>query len=243
MQVDDAYLATMYDNDGPAQRHDASYRAWAELRDRGARRARWTASRPSARATTSAGEAGTRPHSTATSRCGTSSTSSCGCRSAATRIEQANPRHEHEWRVCGATSSCPRTACCCPASSATSPTSSSTPSSSPSGSCASPARRAGERRREHGLRLRPGPVRAARPPEHPVGEARGAVRGRPARDGAAQARSLITSAAAGRRRRPARSDRRGRAAHRSPPSPRSCGRCGRSPRASRRRASPSMQAS
>ena len=54
-------------------------------------------------------------------------------------LEQANPRHEHEWERRGATSSCPPTGCCSQASSATRRTSSSTPSSWRSGSCASPS--------------------------------------------------------------------------------------------------------
>src|SRR5262249_54053758 len=59
---------------------------------------RWPTCRPSACAFTSAG-ATTRDLTTATSRCGTSSTFCSRRGPAGLSVEGANPRHAHEWSV------------------------------------------------------------------------------------------------------------------------------------------------
>ena len=136
VQVDDAYMATMYDNMVPPATM-SDYRAWAELRVEALNRALDGIPPERARYHVLLGQL-ERPAQHATSRCARSSTSCSRCRSAATRSSRPTRATSTSGR-CGATSSCPTTRCCSPGSSATSRTSSSTPSSSRSASSASPS--------------------------------------------------------------------------------------------------------
>ena len=108
VQVDDAYMATMYDNMVPPATM-SDYRAWAELRVEALKRA--LAGIPPERSRYHVCWGAGTARTARTSRCARSSTSCSRCRSAATRSSRPTRATSTSGR-CGATSSCPPTGCC-----------------------------------------------------------------------------------------------------------------------------------
>ena len=180
VQIDDAYMATMYDNMVPPGDHERLPRVGRAAR-RGAEPRAGRHPARARRATTCAGAAGT-GRTAPTSRCARSSTSSCGSRSAATRSSRptrATSTSGTVWRDV----ELPDDRVLLPGliSHATNVL------EHPELVAQRIVRLAelvgpGARHRQHRLRLRPDPVHDARAPEPDLGEARGAGRGRAPRD-------------------------------------------------------------